>query len=106
MFNSEGDSLGAELQPDNGHSADGWEESWVPETELQQQNGEEVAFRVDVLFAKPETYEAREECDVKQAIRLQAKNNLEWDIQEVFTPPLRRPGHRPAVLYKGFSNKG
>lgn len=78
----------------------------MPETELQWQNGQEVAFRVDVLFATPETYEAREECAVRHAIRLQAKNNLEWDIQEVFTPPLRRPGHRPAVLYKGFPTKG
>jgi hypothetical protein len=42
LFNREGDCLGAKLRPGNVHSADGWEELLLPETEWQKELGKEV----------------------------------------------------------------
>jgi hypothetical protein len=102
LFDRQGDCLAAKLRPGNVHSAEGWEELLVPEIERQQQNGKEVAFRGDAEFAKPEIYEALEERGVKYVIRLPANENLERDIEELFTGPVGRPSHRPVVRYKGF----
>ena len=72
LFNREGDCLAAKLRPGNVHSAEGWEELLLPEIERRQQQGEEVVFRADAAFAKPELYEVLEEREVKYAIRLPA----------------------------------
>jgi len=64
--------------------------------------GNEVAFRADAAFAKPEIYEALEERGVKYAIRLPANDCLERDIAELLTRPVGRPSHKPVVRYQGF----
>jgi hypothetical protein len=102
LFNSQGDCLVAKLRPGNAHSADGWEEVLLPESEGQRQNGKEVVFRADAAFAKPKIYEALEERGVKYAIRLPVNENLQRDIEELLTRPVGGPSHRPVVRYKGF----
>ena len=102
LFNREGDCLAAKLRPGNVHSAEGWEELLLPEIERQQATGKEVAFRADAAFAKPEIYEALEECGVNYAIRIPANDNLERDIAELLPRPVGRPGKKPLVEYKGF----
>src|ERR1700683_4664763 len=82
LFNREGDCLAAKLRPGHVHSADGWEELLLPEIDRQLAQGEEVGFRGDAAFAKPELYEALEERDVKYALRLPANNNLQGNITE------------------------
>jgi len=59
-------------------------------------------FRADAAFARPEIYEVLEERGVKYAICLPANENLERDIEELFTRPVGRPSQRPVVRYKGF----
>jgi DDE family transposase len=102
LFNREGDCLAAKLRPGNVHSADGWEDTVLPEIERQQQLGTEVVFRGDAAFAKPEIYEKSEERGVKYAIRIPANDNLQRDIAELLTRPVARPSHRPLVRYKSF----
>src|SRR6202011_4489211 len=102
LFNREGDCLAAKLRPGNVHSADDWEELLLPEIERQQKHGKEVVVRADAAFAKPEIYEALEERDVKYAIRLPANDNLQRNIRELLTRPVRRPGQKPVVRYKSF----
>ena len=102
LFNREGDCLAAKLRPGDVHSAEGWEELLLPEIEQQQQQGKEVVFRADAAFAKPELYEALEEREVKYAIRLPANDNLERNIAELLTRPVRRPSYRPVVRYRSF----
>ena len=84
------------------HSADGWEDLLLSEVEGQQKLGKEVVFRADAAFAKPEIYEALEERGAKYAIRIPANDNLERDFNEFLTRPVRRPSHKPMVLFKGF----
>jgi hypothetical protein len=74
----------------------------LPEIERQQKLDQEVVFRVDAAFAKPEIYEALEERGVKYAIRIPANDSLERDISELLTRPVGRPSHEPIVWYKGF----
>jgi len=76
LFNGEGDCLGAKLRPGNVHSAEDWDEVLLPEIERQQALGQEVVFRADAAFAKPEIYEALEERGVKYAIRIPANDSL------------------------------
>jgi hypothetical protein len=102
LFNEHGDCLAAKLRPGNAHSAEDWDELLLPEIERQQVEGKQVAFRADAAFAKPEIYEALEERGVKYAIRIPANDNLERDIAELLTRPVRRPSHKPVVWYKGF----
>ena len=102
LFNREGDCLGAQLRPGNVHSAEGWEEILLPEIERQQKLGQEVVFRADAAFAKPEIYEALEVRDVKYAIRIPANESLERDIAELLPGPVGRPSQKPLVEYKGF----
>ena len=102
LFNREGDCLAAKLRPGNVHSAEGWEELLLPEIERQQRLGREVVFRADAAFAKPELYEALEERDVKYAIRLPAKDNLQRNIAELLRRPVGRPSHKPVVRFKSF----
>jgi Transposase DDE domain group 1 len=102
LFNREGDCLAAKLRPGNVHRADGWEELLLPESDRQQAQGKEVAFRGDAAFAKPELYEALEERDVRYAIRLPANDNLQRNITELLTRPVGRPSHKPVVRYKSF----
>jgi DDE family transposase len=102
LFNREGDCLAAKLRPGNVHSAEGWEELLLPEIERQQKLDQEVVFRADAAFAKPEIYEALEERGVKYAIRIPANDSLERDISELMTRPVGRPSHKPIVWYKGF----
>ena len=86
----------------NVHSAEGWEELLLPESERQQQRGKEVAFRGDAAFARPEVYEALEERGVKYAIRIPANDSLERDIAELLPRPVGRPSQKPLVEYEGF----
>jgi hypothetical protein len=86
----------------NVHSAEGWEELLLPEIERQQKLDQEVVFRADAAFAKPEIYEALEERGVKYAIRIPANDCLERDFSELLTRPVGRPSHKPTVWYKGF----
>ena len=65
LFNREGDCLVATLRPGNVHSADGLEALLLPEIERQQPLGNEVVFRADAAFAKPEIDEALEQRGVK-----------------------------------------
>jgi hypothetical protein len=102
LFNHEGDCLAAKLRPGNVHSAEGWEELLLPEIGRQQKLDQEVVFRADTAFAKPEIYEALEERGVKYAIRISANDSLERDISELLTRPVGRPSHKPIVGYKGF----
>jgi len=62
LFNRHVDCLAAKLRPGNVHSAEDWDELLLPEIEGQQAEGKEVSFRADAAFAKPEIYEALEEC--------------------------------------------
>ena len=102
LFNREGDCLAAKLRSGNVHSAEGWEELLLPEIERQQRQGNEVVFRGDAAFAKRELYEAREEREVKYAIRLPANDNLKRNIVELLTRPVGRPSYKPIVRYKSF----
>ena len=102
LFNRDGDCLAAKLRPGNVHSAEGWEELLLPEVERQQRTGNEIAFRADAAFAKPEIYEALEERGVKYAIRIAANENLQRDIEELLKRPVGRPSKKPQVKYKGF----
>jgi hypothetical protein len=102
LFNREGDCLAAKLRPGNVHSAEGWKELLLPEIERQQKLDQEVVFRADAAFAKPEIYEALEERGVKYAIRIPANDSLERDIAELLTRPIGRPSHKPVAWYKGF----
>ena len=102
LFSREGDCLAAKLRPGNVHSAEGWAELLLPEIEWQQKLGQEVVFRADAAFAKPEIYEALEKRDVKYAIRIPANDSLERDIAELLTRPVGRPSHKPVVRYKSF----
>ena len=65
-----------------------------------------MVFRADAAFAKPELYEALEEQDVKYAIRLAANDNLQRNITELLTRPVRRPSHKPVVRYQELSLPG
>jgi len=102
LFSREGDCLAAKLRPGNVHSADDWEELLLPEIERQQILGNEVVFRADAAFAKPEIYAPLEERGVKYAIRIPSNDSLERDINELLTRPVGRPSHKPVVWYKGF----
>jgi hypothetical protein len=61
-----------------------------------------IRARADAAFAKPEIYEALEARGVKYAIRIPSNDGLERDSNELLTRPVGRPGHKPAVWYKGF----
>jgi len=87
------------------HSAEGWEELLLPEIERQQKLNQEVVFRADAAFAKPESYEALEERGVKYAIRIPANDSLERDISELLTRPVGRPSHKPSCGTRAFSTK-
>ena len=102
LFNRDGDCLAAKLRPGNVHSADDWEELLLPEIERQQKLGKEMVFRADAAFAKPEIYEALEECGAKYAIRIPANDSLERDIAELLPRPVGRPSVKPLVEHKGF----
>ena len=102
LFNSQGDCRAAKLRPCNVHSAEGWEELLLPESERQQQNGKEVAFRADAAFAKPAIYDALEERGVDYVIRIPANASLELEIEEILSRPRGRPGHKPLVRYRSF----
>jgi len=103
MLNRGGDCLGAKLRPDNVHSAEGWKQLLLPENERQERQGNEVVFRANAAFAKPELYEALEEREVKYAIRLPANDNLQRNIVELLTRPMvGRPSYKPIVRYKSF----
>jgi hypothetical protein len=84
------------------HSTDDWDGLLLPEIERQQKMGNEVVFRADAAFAKPEIHGALEERGVKCAIRSPANEGLERDIVELLTRPVGRPSHQPVVWYKRF----
>lgn len=90
LFNRDGACPTAKLRPRKVHSAEGWQELLLPEIERQQKQGQQVVFRAEAAFAKPEIYEALEERGVKYAIRLPANDRLERDLAELLT----RPGGR------------
>jgi hypothetical protein len=64
----------------NVHRAGDSEEVLLPEIERQQKLGKEAVFHADAAFAKPETYEALKERDVKRAIEEGAERLLHWEI--------------------------
>ena len=102
LFNREGDCLAVKLRAGNVHSAESWEELLLPEIERQPRMGNEIVFRADAAFAKPEVYEALEERGVKYAIRIPANDSLQRDIEELLTRPVGRPSKKPLVEFKGF----
>ena len=102
LFNREGDCLAVKLRAGNVHSAESWEELLLPEIERQQRMGNEIVFRADAAFAKPEVYEALEEGGVKYAMRIPANDSLQRDIEELLTRPVGRPSKKPLVEFKGF----
>jgi hypothetical protein len=63
-------------------------------------------FRADAAFAKPEIYQALEECGVKYAIRLPANDSLLRDIEELLTRPVGRPSTQTRGVVHGFSPSG
>ncbi len=83
LFNSHGDCLAAKLRPGNVHGAEDWDELLLPEIDLQQEKGKEIAFRADAAFAKPEVYEILEKHGVQYAIRVPANQSLEWEIADI-----------------------
>ncbi len=95
--------MAAKLRPGNVHSAEDWDELLLPEIERQQAEGKQVAFRADAAFAKPEIYEALEECGVMYAIRIPANESLEWEVAEILCRPPGRPSRKPLVRYKSFA---
>jgi len=101
LFNGEGDCLGAKLRPGNVHSAEDWDEVLLPEIERQQALGQEVVFRADAAFAKPEIYEALEERGVKYAIRI-PRTTVWGGHRGTADAPGGAAGHKPIVWYKGF----
>ena len=105
LFNRDGDCLAAKLRPGNVHSAEGWEELLLPEVERQQRMGNEIAFRADAAFAKPESYEALEERGVKYAIRIAANENLQRDIEESLKRPVGRPSRNRKSSTRAFCTK-
>jgi hypothetical protein len=84
------------------HSAEGCEELLLPEIERQQKHWKEVLVRADAAFAKPEIYEALEERNVGQAIRISANESLEWEIADLLLRPPGRPSRRPLVRRQSF----
>ena len=106
LFNREGDCLAVKLRAGNVHSAESWEELLLPEIERQPRMGNEIVFRADAAFAKPEVYEALEERGVKYAIRIPANDSLQRDIEELLTRPVGRPSKKPLVEFKGFLYRG
>ncbi len=61
------------------------------------------AFRADAAFAKPEIYEALEECGVMYAIRIPANESLEWEVAEILFRPPGGPSRKPLVRYRSFA---
>ena len=102
LFNRGGDCLAVKLRAGNVHSAESWEELLLPEIERQQRMGNEIVFRADAAFAKPEVYEALEERGVKYAIRIPANDSLQRHIEELLTRPVGRPSKKPLVEFNGF----
>jgi Transposase DDE domain group 1 len=96
----QGDCLAAKRRPGNVHRAEDWDERLRPEVARQQTRGQEVAFRADAAFAKPEIDEALEARGVTYAIRLPADANLERDMAERLPRPVGRPSHNPVVWDK------
>ncbi len=72
------------------------------EIERPQAEGKRATFRADAVFAKPQIYEAVEECGVDYAIRIPAYKNLELGIEDIQFRPPGRPSRKPFVRYKGF----
>jgi hypothetical protein len=102
LFNQYGDCLAAKLRPGHVHSAQDWDELFLPEIERQQAGGKQVTFRADAAFAKPEIYETLEERGVQYAIRIPANRSLEWEIEDILFRPPGRPSQKPLVRYKSF----
>ena len=84
------------------HSADDWDDLLVPEIERQQAGGKRVAFRADAACAKPEIYDALEQRDVDDVIRMPANKSLELEIEDILFRPPGRPSGKPLVRYKSF----
>jgi hypothetical protein len=93
------------LRPGHVHSAEGWEEVLLPETERQQRNGKEVALRADAAFAKPELYETLEQRGVQYAIRILANEGLERHVAERLPRPAGRPRHKPLIEDKSVRDR-
>ena len=56
----------------------------------------------DAAFAKPEIYELLEAEDICYAIRLPAKQVMQWRIGHLLTRPVDRPLKQPIVSYASF----
>ncbi len=97
LFSQHGDCLASKLRPGNVHSAEDWDELLLPEIERQQ-----VTFRADAAFAKPEIYEALEGRDVDYVIRIPANKSLELEIEDILFRPPGRPSLKPLVRYRSF----
>ena len=92
LFSQHGDCLAAKLRPGNVHSDEDWDELLLPEIERQQ-----VTFRADAAFARPEIYEALEGRDVDYVIRIPANKSLELEIEDILFRPPGRPSLKPLV---------
>ena len=102
LFSQHGDCLAAKLRPGNVHSAEDWDELLLPEIERQQAAGQQVTFRADAAFAKPEIYEVLEGRDVDYVIRIPANKSLELKIEDILFRPPGRPSLKPLVRYRSF----
>ena len=100
LFTEHGGGVAATRRPGNVQSADDWDDLLVPEIERQQAAGTRVRFRADAAFAKPEIYEALEQRDVDDAIRMPANKSLEVDIEDILFCPPGRPSRKPLVRDK------
>ena len=102
LFNDHGDCLAAKLRSGNVHSADDWDELLLPEIDRQHAEGQQVAFRADAAFAKPEIYEALGTRGVPYAIRIPANKSLEVEIEDILFRSPGRPSRKPLARYKSF----
>jgi hypothetical protein len=77
-----------------------------PEIEWQQKLGNEVVFRAEAAFAKPEIYAALEQRGVRYAIPIPTNDSLERDIAEFAGPSRGKAEPKAGALVQAFSPPG
>ena len=102
-FNQLGDLERAMLRAGNVHSAHRWREVLEPVVARYRESSIPKFFRGDAAFASPDLYGFLETEQFLYAIRLPANQNLQREIEHLFTRPVGRPSKQPKVFYHSFS---
>src|SRR5262249_20778543 len=71
-----------------------------PVVDQYRRHGQTIVVRADAAFAMPALYEAMERRGVRYAIRLEANDVLERQIEDLLTRPRGRPSYAPLVRYR------